>query len=118
MVGLISILFTQTQAWTNETWIESQLKKHFNNWTSRRYEDWSCYEKSNACEEYIQNVLGLDCMSVYGHRRDENGEIIGAHKWLIIQIGGIWKEFETTILNFQQTSKQYDDYFVYESNFK
>ena len=101
MIGL-ALLSPTVIAMGREYFLEQELRHHFHNWESDEYIDWNCADKSEAVEEYLENIQ-YKVINIYGHTYDNKN-----HRWLIIEINGVWKEFECGIFKFQKTSVNYD----------
>ena len=86
--------------------IENDVKNEFNNWDNIEYIEWECANKSEECEKYFESK-GYNCLLIYGHQLDENGLKCCYHRWNLVKINNEYIEFESTSLEFFETSKQY-----------
>ncbi len=89
---------------------EFNIKNHFNNWDDDPYviHVHDCSEMSVEVEQYVETILGFDCLFVYGYQYDDNGTVTTGHIWNIININNVWYEFESTSLRFKQVSNEFE----------
>lgn len=101
LLSIISItaLSIPVTSYFHKNAIEKELQNYFDEWKKEEYANWNCRDKSNAVEDYLEKK-GYNVINIYGH-----GEY--NHRWLLVQVNDVWEEFESTCLNFQDTSKKY-----------
>jgi len=101
-LSILALLSPVVIATSREYFLEQELRYHFCNWESDEYTNWNCADKSDAVEKYLESKQ-YRVIDVYGHTYDNQN-----HRWLIIEINGVWKEFECNTFKFQETSVNYD----------
>lgn len=102
---ILGCLLVVGQSQLEEDIFEDNISNHFNNWNDPEYEGWVCRHKVDACMDYLK-TQNINCMKIYGKHPDNHCAI---HVWLLLDMNGIWKEFECNNLNFQQTSLKYEN---------
>jgi len=80
--------------------------KSLNEYQHSRYKKdvYDCTEMTQDCEFFFEGLLGIHCLNGIGY----NPGKFDCHQWLVLDIGGIWLEWESTGLYFKDISSNYE----------